>query len=60
VAAIAVTAGQKVAVGDKLLMIEAMKMQTTVTAPVNGVVAEILATVGETVQSKDLLIQLRA
>ncbi|HEY1170873.1 MAG TPA: pyruvate carboxylase [Verrucomicrobiae bacterium] len=60
VAAISVTVGQKIAKGDKLLMMEAMKMQTTVTSPVDGVVDAIHAQVGETVESKDLLIKLRA
>ena len=48
VASIAVTVGQKVAKGDRLMMMEAMKMQTTVTAPADGVVAELLCAVGET------------
>ena len=60
VASVSVTVGQKIAKGDKLLMMEAMKMQTTVTSPVDGVVAEILAAVGETVEAKDLLMKLRA
>ncbi|MFM7556532.1 MAG: pyruvate carboxylase, partial [Verrucomicrobiota bacterium] len=60
VASIAVSVGQKVAKGDRLLMMEAMKMQTTVTAPADGVVAELLCAVGETVESKDLLVRLRA
>ncbi len=60
VAAISVTVGQKIAKGDKLLMMEAMKMQTTVTSPVDGVVDGIFAQVGETVESKDMLIKLRA
>jgi pyruvate carboxylase len=60
VAAISVTVGQKISKGDKLLMMEAMKMQTTVTSPVDGVVDAIYAQVGETVESKDLLIKLRA
>ena len=59
VASIAVTVGHKVSKGDKLLMMEAMKMQTTVSAPVDGVVAEVLCAVGDTVESKDLLIKLR-
>jgi len=42
VASIAVSVGQKVTKGDKLLMMEAMKMQTTVTAPADGVGAELL------------------
>jgi pyruvate carboxylase len=60
VTSIAVSVGQKVAKGDRLMMMEAMKMQTTVTAPVDGVVAELLCSVGETVESKDLLARLRA
>jgi pyruvate carboxylase len=60
IASIAVTVGQKVAKGEKLLMMEAMKMQTTVYAATDGVVDAITAAVGETVESKDLLIKLRA
>ena len=53
------TIGSKVAKGDKLLTLEAMKMQTTLYAPENGVVGEILVAVGDSVQSKDLLVKLR-
>jgi pyruvate carboxylase len=60
IATISVTAGQKVKKGDKLLMMEAMKMQTTVSAPLDGVVEEILVNIGDTVESKDLLMKLRA
>ncbi len=59
VASISVTVGQKVVKGDKLLMMEAMKMQTTVTAPMDGVVEVLHAGLGETVESKDLLVKLR-
>ena len=59
VASIAVSVGQKVSKGDKLLMMEAMKMQTPVPAPADGVVAELLCALGETVESKDLLVRLR-
>ncbi|MCC7374815.1 MAG: pyruvate carboxylase [Verrucomicrobiales bacterium] len=59
VATIAVSVGHKVSKGDKLLMMEAMKMQTTVTAPVDGVVQDMHVQIGDTVQSKDLLIVLR-
>jgi pyruvate carboxylase len=59
IAHIAVSAGQKVSKGDKLLMMEAMKMQATVSAPVDGVVDQILVALGETVESKDLLLKLR-
>ena len=59
ISSISATVGHKVSKGDKLLMMEAMKMQTTVSAPIDGVVSEILVNVGETVESKDLLIRLR-
>ena len=60
VTSIAVTVGQKVSKSDKLLMMEAMKMQTTVYATADGVVSELHCAVGETVESKDLLVRLRA
>jgi pyruvate carboxylase len=41
-------------------MMEAMKMQTTVTASVDGVVEAVCVSVGDTVESKDLLMRLRA
>ena len=39
---------------------EAMKMQTTLYAAVDGVVSEIQVKVGDSVESKDLLMKLRA
>jgi pyruvate carboxylase len=54
------TIGAKVAKGDKLLTMEAMKMQTTIYASADGTVAELFAQVGETVESKDLLVRLKA
>jgi pyruvate carboxylase len=51
--------GAKVAKGDKLFMMEAMKMQTTVYAQADGVVAEVNAAMGETVEAKDLIVKLR-
>jgi pyruvate carboxylase len=57
---IAVSVGSKVRKGDKLLMMEAMKMQATVSAPLDGVVEELLVNIGDTVESKDLLLKLRA
>jgi pyruvate carboxylase len=53
------TVGGKVAKGDKLLTLEAMKMQTTIYAPDAGIVAEVLVKVGEAVEGKDLLLKLR-
>jgi pyruvate carboxylase len=59
IASIAVSVGHKVSKGDKLLMLEAMKMQTTISAPVDGVVDEIHVALNDTVESKDLLLTLR-
>ena len=52
--------GTKVKKGDKLLMMEAMKMQNTVYAPCDGVVTELHVTLADTVEAKDLLIRIRA
>lgn len=54
-----VSVGTRVAKGEKLLTLEAMKMQTTLYAPVSGVVEELHIQVGDSVQSKDLLLLLR-
>ncbi len=59
VTSISVSVGQKVSKGDKLLALEAMKMQTTVYALCDGVVGELLVGVGDSVDSKDLLVRLR-
>ena len=45
--------------GDKLLTMEAMKMQMTIYAAADGVDSEINVQVGESVLSKDLLAKLR-
>ena len=59
IAVLLVSVGSKVAKGDKLFMMEAMKMQTTVYAPTDGVVTELHVALGDTVESKDLLIKLK-
>jgi pyruvate carboxylase len=59
VSSLSVSVGQKVANGDKLVVLEAMKMQTTLYAQVDGVVEEISAQVGERVEPKDLILTLR-
>jgi len=51
--------GARVAKGDKLLTLEAMKMQTTLYAPADGVIDEVLAGVGDAVDGGDLLVRLR-
>lgn len=58
VASIAAETGQKVAEGDALLTLEAMKMFTTVTAATAGTISELCVKVGTTVDTKDLLIRM--
>ena len=55
VTAVAVNAGASVKKGDKLLVIEAMKMQSTVYVPHDGKVTSLTAQAGMQVESKDLL-----
>jgi pyruvate carboxylase len=56
VTSVAVELNAPVKQGDKLLVMEAMKMQTTVTAPVSGKVVKKLVSPGEQVDAKDLLL----
>ena len=55
VTSLLVQEGQQVKKGDRLVVLEAMKMQTTIAAPVDGRVKEICVHAGETVEPKDLL-----
>ncbi len=50
--------GQKVQRGEPLLALEAMKMETTVNAERDGTVERIVATVGQQMETKDLLLVL--
>lgn len=47
--------GDKVAKGDAVLILEAMKMEIPVVAPADGTVASINVSVGDTVESGALL-----
>ncbi len=49
VTVVEVTEGQQVAAGDRLVVVEAMKMEHVLTAPVDGVVRELRARAGATV-----------
>jgi len=51
--------GARVAKGDKLLTLEAMKMQTTLYAPCDGSVEEVLVATGDAVDAGDLLVRMR-
>jgi pyruvate carboxylase len=56
VSALIVQTGQPVKKGDKLLSIEAMKMETAVYAPIDGVIKEVRVKTGSPVDARDLLI----
>jgi 3-methylcrotonyl-CoA carboxylase alpha subunit len=51
-------AGEKVSEGDKLITIEAMKMEHGLTAPRDGVISEVLVKLGDQVEDGALLIAL--
>jgi pyruvate carboxylase len=60
IVSVAVQVGQKVGPGSTLLALEAMKMETHVTADREAVVDQVLVVPGDRVQAKELLIVLRA
>jgi pyruvate carboxylase len=55
VSSLSVEAGQKVAQGDVLMTLEAMKMETAIHSPRDGIVGDVLVTRGAQVDAKDLL-----
>ena len=58
IATVAAKIGAKIAKGDLLLTMEAMKMETSVRAETDGTVAEVLVKPGLQVDAKDLLVVL--
>jgi 3-methylcrotonyl-CoA carboxylase alpha subunit len=58
--AVDVTQGQTVTKGQKLLTLEAMKMEHSLTAPFDGVVVELNAVAGAQVQVEALLVRVEA
>jgi len=58
IAAVAVTAGEKVVLGQSLVTLEAMKMEHALTAPFEGEVAEVLVEVGAQVAEGVALVRL--
>ncbi|MDD4847508.1 MAG: acetyl-CoA carboxylase biotin carboxyl carrier protein subunit [Bacteroidales bacterium] len=46
--------------GDKVLILEAMKMHNEILSPVDGIVKEICASIGQNVAKGDLLIKIES
>ncbi|MFM9535165.1 pyruvate carboxylase [Lysinibacillus sp. IITD104] len=55
---VVVSKGSPVKRGDHLLITEAMKMETTVQAPKDGIVKEVYASAGDAISTGDLLIEI--
>lgn len=51
-----VSAGERVAKGQPLMILEAMKMENDIVAPADGVVKEVLVSENDTVESNQPLI----
>jgi pyruvate carboxylase len=51
-----VKSGQRIQKGERLLVMEAMKMQSTVYAPVTGVIKKVYVSAHENVEARDLLL----
>jgi 3-methylcrotonyl-CoA carboxylase alpha subunit len=60
VTAVEVSNGEKVAKGQRLLTLEAMKMEHALTAPFDGTVAELSAATGQQVSEGQLLVKVQA
>jgi pyruvate carboxylase len=59
VTTVAVEPNQSVEKGDRLLVLEAMKMQSTLYAPAAGKITAIHAQAGQQVEAKDLLMEIK-
>ncbi|MEL7337288.1 MAG: biotin/lipoyl-containing protein, partial [Planctomycetota bacterium] len=55
---VAVAVGDKVKSGQKLMVLEAMKMETTINSPVDGIVQSIVTSPGSQVETGDLLVSI--
>ncbi len=59
IASVVVSEGQEVSQGAPLIVLEAMKMQNTLTSPIKGVVSKITARQGTNVGKDDLLVEVK-
>jgi len=59
VMSIDVKVGDVIKVGDRLLVLEAMKMENEIFAPSDGVVTQIMGTKGATVSTNDIIMMIQ-
>jgi 3-methylcrotonyl-CoA carboxylase alpha subunit len=59
IVALKVAAGDRVTAGQALLIMEGMKMELTLTAPLAGVVERLLCAVGDSVEADAVLVDIR-
>ena len=52
--------GKKIKKGDSLFVLEAMKMENVITAPIDGVIKKFNIEKGQPVKKGDLLIEIEA
>ncbi len=60
IVAVPVQVGEQVARGQTVVVLEAMKMESSIAAPQAGVVEAVLVTPGQAVQQRHALVRLRA
>jgi methylmalonyl-CoA carboxyltransferase small subunit len=54
---VAVQPGQTLQIGDVLVILEAMKMETNITAPVEGKIAAVKVKQGDSVQAGQIVVE---
>jgi methylmalonyl-CoA carboxyltransferase 1.3S subunit len=54
---VAAQPGQNIQTGDILMVLEAMKMETNITAPVSGKIAAVKVNAGDSVQSGQVVVE---
>jgi pyruvate carboxylase len=59
ISSVVVTTGRTVKAGERLLSLEAMKMETAIYAPRDATIVDVLVQTGATVKVRDLLVVLR-
>jgi pyruvate carboxylase subunit B len=57
---IKVNVGDKISKGTSVLVVEAMKMETEITAPISGIVKKIFCQKGDVVNPKEILMTIEA